>query len=289
MTLELVQQHRCFGGMQAVYAHQSEATGTRMEFSIYLPPQAEDERRPLLTYLSGLTCTWANVTEKGCYQQPAAEHGLIVLCPDTSPRGTRLPGEHDADDFGSGAGFYLDATEEPWAQHYRMFTYVARELPALVASHFAADTDRQGIFGHSMGGHGALTIALKTRAYGSVSAFAPIVAPSRVPWGEKAFSGYLGTDRRVWQDHDACHLVRRLGNDSGWTTPILIDQGTADGFLAEQLRPELFEAACREAGVPLTLRRQEGYDHSYYFIRTFMEDHIAHHARLLSAPLSASA
>ncbi len=281
MTLELIEQHRCFGGTQSVYTHPSAATGTQMAFSIFLPPQAAQERCPLLTYLSGLTCTWANVTEKGEFQRHAAEHGLIVVCPDTSPRGTDLPGEHDTDDFGSGAGFYLDATEEPWARHYRMFTYVAHELPALVASHFAADTDRQGIFGHSMGGHGALTIAFKSRTYRSVSAFAPIVAPSRVPWGRKAFSGYLGKDRRVWQDHDACHLVRRMGSDSRWTSLILIDQGTADGFLAEQLRPELFEDACREAGVPLILRRQDGYDHSYYFIRTFMADHIAHHARLL--------
>ncbi len=281
MTLELIETHRCFGGTQYVYAHHSGATGTRMEFSIYLPPQTEREKRPLLTYLSGLTCTWANVTEKGGFQQFAAEHGLIVLCPDTSPRGTDLPGEHDADDFGSGAGFYVDATEKPWARHYRMFTYVACELPALAAAHFAVDIERQGIFGHSMGGHGALTIALKTRTYQSVSAFAPIVAPSQVPWGKKAFNGYLGSDPAVWREHDACQLVRRMGSDSRWTSPILIDQGAADGFLAEQLRPELFEAACGDAGVSLILRRQEGYDHSYYFIRTFMADHIAHHARLL--------
>ncbi len=281
MTLELLQQHRCFGGTQCVYAHHSEATGTPMQFSIFLPPQARHEMRPLLTYLSGLTCTWANVTEKGGFQRHAAEHGLIVLCPDTSPRGTDLPGEHEADDFGSGAGFYIDATMEPWARHYRMFTYIARELPALVEAHFAVDMARQGIFGHSMGGHGALTIAFKTRTYGSVSAFAPIVSPSRVPWGEQAFSGYLGAERASWQEHDACHLVRRLKDKGGWTTPILIDQGTADDFLADQLKPELFEDACGEAGVPLTLRRQDGYDHSYYFIRTFMADHIEHHARLL--------
>jgi S-formylglutathione hydrolase len=281
MTLELLQQHRCFGGTQCVYAHQSEATGTRMEFSIYLPPQARDEKRPLLTYLSGLTCTWANVTEKGCFQQHAAEHGLVVLCPDTSPRGTDLPGEHDADDFGSGAGFYLDATQEPWARHYRMFTYIAHELPALIAAHFAVDLGRQGIFGHSMGGHGALTIAFKTKAYLSVSAFAPIVAPCLVPWGKKAFNGYLGANPAAWQDHDACHLVRQFAGRNGWTTPILIDQGTADGFLAEQLKPELFENACRDSAVPLILRRQQGYDHSYYFIRTFMAAHIEHHARLL--------
>jgi S-formylglutathione hydrolase len=278
MALELLQRHRCFGGTQCVYAHRSEATGTRMEFSIYLPPQASNEKRPLLTYLSGLTCTWANVTEKGGFQRHAAEHGLIVLCPDTSPRGTDLPGEHDADDFGSGAGFYIDATMEPWARHYRMFTYIAHELPALLAAHFAVNIKRQGIFGHSMGGHGALTLAFKTNTYRSVSAFAPIAAPSRVPWGEKAFSVYLGADRAAWRDHDACHLVGK----AAWTTPILIDQGTADGFLSEQLKPELFEDPCREAGVPLSLRRQDGYDHSYYFIRTFMGAHIEHHARLLT-------
>ena len=284
MSLERLEQHRCFGGTQCVYAHHSEATGTPMQFSIFLPPQAEHERRPLLTYLSGLTCTWANVTEKGGFQRHAAEHGLIVLCPDTSPRTTDLPGEHEADDFGSGAGFYIDAITEPWARHYRMFTYIAHELPAVVRTHFAVDMKRQGIFGHSMGGHGALTIAFKTRAYRSVSAFAPIVAPSRVPWGEKAFSGYLGADRTAWLDHDGCHLVRRLGDKAGWTTPILIDQGTADPFLADQLKPELFKDACRDAGVALTLRRQDGYDHSYYFIRTFMADHIGHHARLLNDP-----
>ncbi len=277
MALELLEQHRCFGGAQRVYAHHSEATGTPMQFSIFQPPQAEQGRRPLLTYLSGLTCTWANVTEKGEFQRHAAEHGLVVLCPDTSPRGTELPGEHDADDFGSGASFYVDATEEPWARHYRMFTYVAQELPALVAAHFPVDIERQGIFGHSMGGHGALTIAFKTKAYRSLSAFAPIVAPSQAPWGEKAFTGYFGADRAAWQDHDACHLIAT----AGWSSPILIDQGTADPFLATQLKPELFEEACRAANVGVTVRRQEGYDHSYYFIRTFMGDHIAHHARLL--------
>jgi S-formylglutathione hydrolase len=284
MTFERLEQHRCFGGTQCVYAHHSEATGTPMQFSIFLPPQAEHERRPLLTYLSGLTCTWANVTEKGGFQRHAAEHGLVVLCPDTSPRGTDLPGEHDAYDFGSGAGFYVDATQEPWSRHYRMFTYAAHELPALVADHFAVDIGRQGIFGHSMGGHGALTIAFKTPSYRSVSAFAPVVAPSCVPWGRKAFSGYLGADPQAWQDHDACHLVRRLKDKAGWATPILIDQGTGDSFLAEQLRPELFEEACRDAGVDLILRRRDEYDHSYYFIRTFMSDHIRHHARLLNNP-----
>lgn len=280
MALELIEEHRCFGGRQAVYRHHSVATGTEMEFAIFVPPQADTGKCPLLTYLSGLTCTWANATEKAGAQRTAAEHGLALLFPDTSPRGTDLPGEHDAYDFGSGAGFYVDATLEPWSHHYRMYSYVTDELPALVAVHFPVDAGRQGIFGHSMGGHGALTIAFRTPGrYRSLSAFAPIVAPSRVPWGEKAFGGYFGSDRKQWLAHDACALV----GDSGWTAPILVDQGLADPFLQDQLRPELFEAACADAGVPLTLRRHPGYDHSYYFMATFMGDHIAHHARFLNA------
>jgi S-formylglutathione hydrolase len=276
--LELVQQHRCFGGRQAVYRHASAATGTAMEFAIYLPPQAASGLRPMLTWLSGLTCTWANFTEKAGAQRHAAEHGLILVCPDTSPRGTDMPGEHDDCDFGSGAGFYIDATEAPWSRHYRMQSYVALELPALIAEQFPADITRQGIFGHSMGGHGALTLAFKYPGrYRALSALAPIAAPSQVPWGRKAFSGYLGDDPAVWAAHDACRLV----GAAGWSSPILIDQGTDDPFVATQLRPELFQAACAEAGVPLILRRQQGYDHSYYFISTFVGDHIAHHARLL--------
>lgn len=279
-TLELIEEHRCFGGRQAVYRHSSTATGTAMDFALFLPAQAGTSPVPLLTYLSGLTCTWANATEKAGAQRHAAEHGLALLFPDTSPRGTDLPGEHDAYDFGSGAGFYVDATVEPWSRHYRMYSYVTRELPALIAANFPVDAERQGIFGHSMGGHGALTIAFKhPRRYRSLSAFAPIVAPSRVPWGEKALTGYLGPDRAAWLAHDASALV----GGSGWTRPILVDQGLADPFLTTQLRPELFEAACSAAGVPLTLRRHDGYDHSYYFIATFMADHIAHHARALTA------
>lgn len=279
MTIDLLQEHKCFGGKQAVYRHQSQATDTEMQFSVFLPEQVEHSNRPLLTYLSGLTCTWANVTEKGGYQRYAAEHGLIVLCPDTSPRGTDLPGEHDDYDFGSGAGFYIDATVKPWADHYRMYSYVTEELRELVEMNFPVDKARQSIFGHSMGGHGALTIAFKNpERYKSVSAFSPIVAPSRVPWGEKAFSGYLGADREAWLAHDACNLVGSVT----WETPILVDQGLADNFLDEQLRPELFEEACAEAGVNLTLRRQDGYDHSYYFISTFMGDHVAFHARFLT-------
>ena len=280
MSLEPIRRNRCFDGAQAVYRHASEATGTEMEFAIFTPPQAESSPRPVLTYLSGLTCTWANVTEKGGAQRYAAEHGLILVCPDTSPRGAHLPGEHDSYDFGSGAGFYVDATEPPWSRNYRMYTYVTEELPALIAANFPADRDRQGIFGHSMGGHGALTIAFRNPGrYRSVSAFSPVVAPTRAPWGRKAFLGYLGGDETRWLDHDACHLVAK----SGWTSPILVDQGMADEFLDTQLKPELLERACADAGVPLTLRRQAGYDHSYYFISTFMGDHIAHHARLLGA------
>jgi len=276
MVLELIEEHACFGGRQAVYRHDSAATGTMMEFALFLPGGAERTPPPLLlTYLSGLTCTWANATEKADAQRYAAEHGLALLFPDTSPRGTDLPGEHEAYDFGSGAGFYIDAMAEPWARHYRMETYVAEELPSLVGERFPVDLARQGIFGHSMGGHGALTMAFKNPGrYRSLSAF----APSQVPWGEKAFTGYLGPDREAWHAHDACALV----GSSGWTAPILVDQGLADTFLAEQLRPDLFESACAAAGVPLTLRRPDGYDHSYYFISTFMGDHIAHHARLLT-------
>lgn len=276
--LECLRRHRAFGGEQGVYRHLSASTGTAMEVSVFLPPQAGTGPRPVVTYLSGLTCTWANVTEKGSFQSAAAELGLIVVCPDTSPRGTDLPGEHEAYDFGSGAGFYIDATRTPWSRHYRMYSYITEELPALIAANFPSDPERQGIFGHSMGGHGALTIALKTpERYGSLSAFAPVVAPSRVPWGEKAFAGYLGGDRDKWLAHDACALAA----STRWRGPILIDQGGADDFLDLQLRPALFVEACEAAGIPLDLRLQDGYDHSYYFIATFMADHLRHHARLL--------
>jgi S-formylglutathione hydrolase len=279
MTLQRLRRHRSFGGWQEVWRHASRCTGTAMEFAIYLPPQAETGLCPMLTWLSGLTCSWANATEKAGAQAHAAAHGLILVFPDTSPRGTDLPGEHDAYDFGSGAGFYLDATVAPWSSHYRMYTYVTEELPEVLAVHFPVDLKRQGIFGHSMGGHGALTIALRNPGrFRSLSAFAPIVAPSQVPWGEKAFRGYLGEDRSAWAGHDACALV----GGSGWRAPVLIDQGEADEFLATQLQPERFEAACAAAGVPLTLRRHPGYDHSYYFISTFMADHIAHHAAALA-------
>jgi S-formylglutathione hydrolase len=251
-----------------------------MEFAVYLPPQAEHGRVPVLYWLSGLTCTWANFTEKAGAQRYAARHGLMIVAPDTSPRGVDLPGQDDAYDFGSGAGFYVDATREPWARHYRMYTYVTEEVPALIEAQLPVDAQRQGIFGHSMGGHGALVCALKNPGrYRSLSAFAPIGAPMRSPWGEKAFSGYLGDDRGAWRAYDATVLAA----GSGWHSEVLVDQGTADDFLDEQLKPQLLQDAFRAAGIPLTLRYQAGYDHSYYFMASFMGDHFAHHARLLKA------
>ena len=278
-----LEEHACFGGTVGFYAHRSEACDAGMRFAAFVPPGAAREGRvPVLYYLAGLTSTEANFVEKAGAQRLAAEHGLMLVAPDTSPRDTGIPGEDDDWDFGSGAGFYLDATREPWSAHYRMYTYVTEELPALVAEHFPADTGTQGIFGHSVGGHGALTLALKNPdLYKSVSAFAPVVASSRVPWGEKAFSNYLGPDRDAWREHDASELVRERPFRDGRT--ILVDQGLADNFLEEQLRPELFEEACAEAKQPLTLRRHEGYDHGYYFVSTFVEDHIRHHADTLRA------
>ena len=268
-----------FGGHQRVYEHESTELGCAMEVAVYTPPQAETEAVPVLTYLSGLTCTWENVTTKAGFQADAAEHGIIVVCPDTSPRGDNVPDAADEYDFGKGAGFYVNATQEPWAKNYRMYAYIVDELPRLIAGAVVgADMGRQGIFGHSMGGHGALTIAFKNQdTYKSVSAFAPIVAPMEVPWGHKALGRYLGDDRAAWADYDACTLLR----DRGWQGDILIDQGDADNFLAEQLRPALFQAACDDAGVDVQLRLQPGYDHSYYFIASFMRDHIAWHAARL--------
>jgi S-formylglutathione hydrolase len=280
LSLEKLEEHRCCGGVQGVYAHESSATSCRMAFAIYLPPHAEHRPVPVLYWLSGLTCTWANFTEKAGAQCHAADHGVAIVAPDTSPRGVDLPGEGDAYDFGSGAGFYIDATEQPWARHYRMETYIAKELPALIEAKFPVDPERTGVFGHSMGGHGALTMALKHPAkFRSVSAFAPISAPTQSPWGKKAFAGYLGPDREGWKAHDATELVR----SADWKSEILIDQGAADNFLDEQLKPHLFLAAARAAGVPVTLRYQAGYDHSYYFMASFIGDHIAHHASLLEA------
>jgi S-formylglutathione hydrolase len=279
MALAPIAAHRCHGGVQAVYRHASTTTGTDMEFSVYLPPAAEEGRRcPVLWWLSGLTCTWENATTKAGFQGPAAAAGLIVVCPDTSPRGLDLPGEHDTYDFGSGAGFYLDATVEPWARNYRMESYLTRELQDLVAAELPIDPARQGIFGHSMGGHGALTLALKNPAlYRSVSAFAPIASPMRCPWGEKALAGYLGLDRTKWRAYDATALIE----DGAKAAGILVDQGLGDNFLESQLKPELLEAACATAGIPLELRRHAEYDHSYYFMASFMADHIAWHGRRL--------
>lgn len=278
MTLETISESRCFGGVQGVYSHAAKTTGCTMRFSVFRPPQAEAGPVPVLYWLSGLTCTEENFTVKAGAQRHAAEHGVIVVAPDTSPRGVDLAGEDDSYDFGSGAGFYVDATEAPWSAHYRMYSYVTQELPKLILANFPGDAARQGVFGHSMGGHGALVCALRNpETYKSVSAFAPIVAPTRVPWGEKAFSGYLGADRESWSRYDSCELIR----DGARAPDILVDQGTADGFLEEQLRPELLRESCEAAGQGLTLRLQDGYDHSYYFIATFIGDHIAHHARTL--------
>ena len=267
--------------MQGTYAHAAETTGCTMRFSLYRPPQADQGPVPVLWWLSGLTCTEENFTIKAGAQRYAAEHGLTIVAPDTSPRGLKIPGEDESYDFGDGAGFYVDATRAPWAKNYRMYSYVTQELPELVFGHFPARREAQGIFGHSMGGHGALVIALRNPGiYRSVSAFAPIVAPSRVPWGIKAFAGYLGDDRETWKRHDATALVKSGARING---TILIDQGTKDQFLKTQLRPELFAEACRLAGQLLELRMREGYDHSYYFIATFIGEHVAHHAKALSA------
>ena len=279
MPLDLISSARAFGGEQRVYRHASAATGTDMEFAAFLPAEAlRGEACPTLFYLSGLTCTWENATTKAGYQRLAAEYGLILVAPDTSPRGEGVANDA-AYDLGQGAGFYVDATEAPWAPHFAMESYVARELFDLVAAELPVWEGAVGITGHSMGGHGALTLAMKhPDRFRSVSAFAPIVNPLECPWGEKAFTAYLGADRAAWAAHDACHLVKQ----AGWSGDILIDQGTADGFLDEQLKPWNFERACREAGVDLTLRMQGGYDHSYYFISTFLADHVAWHAARLT-------
>ena len=280
MSLEVVSENRAHGGRQLVVKHASAATGTDMTFSIYLPPQAESGGKlPIVWYLSGLTCTHANVTEKGEYRAACAEHGLIFVAPDTSPRGEGVPDDPaGAYDFGLGAGFYVDATEEPFARNYRMWSYVTEELPDLVASEFPVDMSRQGITGHSMGGHGALTVALGNPGrFRRVSAFAPIVAPSQVPWGQKALGGYLGDDHAAWRRHDAVALIE----DGARIDGLLVDVGTSDNFLEKELKPELLEKACADAGIPLQLNLRDGYDHSYYFISTFMADHLRWHAEQL--------
>lgn len=274
-TLSVTRAH---GGTQHVVKHASRATGTNMTFSVFVPPQADDGALcPVVWYLSGLTCTHANVTEKGEFRRACAELGLIFVAPDTSPRGEGVP-DDPAYDFGQGAGFYVDAVREPYARNYRMFSYIADELPGVVEGIFPVDMARQSITGHSMGGHGALTLALKHPGrFRSVSAFSPIVAPSQVPWGEKAFGGYLGDDRTAWRAHDAVALIQ----DGARVPDILVDQGAADSFLEGQLKPNLLAAACEDAGIALTLRLQQGYDHSYYFISTFMADHLRWHAERL--------
>ena len=281
MTFETVSQVKSHGGVQGVYRHASAATGTDMTFSVFVPPQPErGEPLPVLWYLSGLTCTHANVTEKGEYRAACAEHGIIFVAPDTSPRGEGVPDDSaGAWDFGLGAGFYVDATEKPWAANYRMWSYVTEELPTVVAANFPVDLGAQGISGHSMGGHGALTMALRHPGrFRSVSAFAPIVAPGQVPWGQKALGSYLGQDRSTWRAHDAVALIE----DGARVAELLVDVGEADPFLDKELRPELLERACADAGIPLTLRRRSGYDHSYYFISTFMADQVAWHAARLN-------
>jgi S-formylglutathione hydrolase len=279
MTIETLSTNRSHDGVQGVYRHASAVTGTPMTFSAYVPPHQRGAKLPVVWYLSGLTCTHANVTEKGEYRQACSELGLIFVAPDTSPRGDDVPDDPGgAYDFGLGAGFYVDATEAPYATNYRMWSYVTEELPALVAEHFPADMDRQSIMGHSMGGHGALTIALTfPDRFKSASAFAPIVAPSQVPWGQKALAGYLGQDRSTWRRHDAIALIR----DGARLPELLVDQGTEDQFLDGELRPSLLVEACTDAGIDITLNLREGYDHSYYFISSFMTDHLRWHATRL--------
>lgn len=273
-------ENKCFGGRQLRYSHASNACKCEMTFAVFLPPQAANGPVPVLYWLSGLTCTDENFVTKAGAQQYAAEQGIAVVAPDTSPRGEGVPDDpHGAYDFGLGAGFYINATEVPWSKHYHMYDYVVEELPKIVETSFPVDPERQSIFGHSMGGHGALTVALKNPGrFRSVSAFAPIVAPTQVPWGHKALGGYLGDDREAWKSHDTCELIATAEEK----LRLFVDQGDADQFLKEQLKPELLKAACEKAGHPLTLRMQSGYDHSYFFMASFMKDHLAHHAAALS-------
>jgi len=284
--LSVISQHACYGGEQGFYRHESLEVRGPMKFSVYLPPQARSGKVPVLYFLSGLTCTEETFCIKSHAQKFAAELGLMLISPDTSPREPRIPGDADHWDFGYSAGFYVDATQAPWSQNYRMYSYVARELPQVVAAHFPAMPGATGIFGHSMGGHGALTLALRNPGqYQSVSAFSPIAAPMQCPWGRKAFSNYFGPESQIWREHDATELVSRRA----FPGPILIDQGTADQYLAEQLLPEKFAAAAAQSGQRLELRMQPGYDHGYYFIQSFMADHLRHHAeQLRNAGLTAA-
>lgn len=274
--------HRCFGGVLGYYEHQSETTNCPMRFSVFVPNQALDAKRPAVFFLSGLTCTEDNFTTKAGAYRAAAEHGLVVIAPDTSPRGDDVA-DAEGYDIGKGAGFYLDATQEPWSNHYKMESYLTQEFYQLVIKRFPVDDDRIGIMGHSMGGHGALTLWQRHPAlFKSVSAFAPICAPTQCPWGQKVFPQYLGADQSRWAEYDATELMKQQGDASG-KPPILIDQGTADQFLAEQLHPYFFAEACKQVGQPLKLRMQEGYDHSYFFIQSFIADHLRHHIEILSA------
>ena len=282
-TLELISEHACFGGSQRFYRHASHEIGLTMRFSVFMPPQAEQGSVPALLYLAGLTCNEETFMAKAGAQRMAAEMGLALIAPDTSPRGANVPGESDSWDFGVGAGFYLDATQPPWAKHWRMESYLMAELLPLVTAELPIDARRIGICGHSMGGHGALTLALKhPGAFQSVSALAPICAPTQCAWGHKAFAGYLGADKRQWAAHDATALMAAQ-LQAPFPRGILVDQGLGDKFLAAELHPHLFEAACEKVGQPLTLRHHAGYDHGYYFVATFMPDHLAHHAGQLSA------
>ncbi len=277
--MEQLSAIRSHGGTQGVYSHASRETGTAMTFSVFVPDHAEGVKLPVLWFLSGLTCTHANVTEKGEYRAACAEAGIIFVAPDTSPRGDDVP-DDDGYDFGKGAGFYVDATEKPWSANFRMRSYIENELPELIAVEFPADMNRQGITGHSMGGHGALTIALRNSGrFRSVSAFAPIVSPLNCPWGDKALTGYIGADRADWREYDACALIE----DGARLPEFLVDQGEADNFLAEQLKTTLLIEACKQAGIPATIRLQPGYDHSYYFISSFMAEHVRWHGERLNA------
>jgi S-formylglutathione hydrolase len=282
-NLNLISEYKSFGGKVGFYSHPSSTCNGEMRFAVYQPPQATEKPVPVLYFLSGLTCTEENFMVKAGAQRYAAEYGLMLVTPDTSPRNTGIVGEDDEWDFGTGAGFYLDATQEPWRSHYQMYSYIIQELPALINTHFPTQPDKQGIFGHSMGGNGALVCALRNpHLYKSVSAFAPITAPTRCPWGQKTFSRYLGNNQQTWLAYDASELVKQVRYHS----PILIDQGTADKFLTEQLLPEVFEQACATVNQPLNLRYQAGYDHSYYFISSFIADHIRHHALTLTPEIS---
>ena len=279
MALETISKNRSFGGTQYVYRHDSWETGTPMRFAVFVPPQADSEKVPVVWFLSGLTCTEENFTVKAGAQRVAAELGLMLIAPDTSPRGEGVPGDPAGSyDFGLGAGFYVDATQEPFAKNYRMRSYIETELPALVSGELPVDMSRQAISGHSMGGHGAMTIALRNPGrFRSVSAFAPIASPINCPWGQKALGGYIGADQAPWREYDSCALIE----DGARLPELLVDQGKADNFLTNQLKPELLEAACKAADIKLTLRLHEGYDHSYYFISTFIEDHLRYHRKAL--------